>query len=339
MAKNYKGNFEYTTASDNYQCVVRNFSIPWWVWVIGGAVLLMLASLFIRWNRDMTVQVVDDLNHPVEKADVAVSYTARFCPWLKKDIACQGITNSKGEVTIDDMPVSVWSFLFYHNEPVYVKGAKGNATAADTVPLHSKDRVVLRLNTPRQQIEVKVRTVDAFNGQPVSGAELLVTVDGDGRPGVITTASDGTATIGNIIDRSILDVAARHPDYTPNDTTIYHVQALELRGNVTDIPLNPKVRCNQKVYHTTAQPRVVIDNIDLGKDNGVFKFVYYTDTYPDRMIVRDANGSVLLDTGDVATGYSSVGSDLRFSTRTISVEVITLNSPSGSNWDFTVNCP
>lgn len=339
MAKKYTGSFDYTAANDNYECKMSS-GIPWWVWLIAGIVLLLIASLFIRWDRDMTVRVVDELNRPIEQADVAVNYTARFCPWLKKDVALHGLTDKKGEVVIEDMPVSVWSYLFYHNEPVEVKGAKGNASDSKTVPLHSKDVVVLHLNSPAQQIEFEVRTIDAFTGAPLADAELLLTVDGDGKAGVIRTGQDGKATISGVTDRSIVSVAARHPGYNPNDTTIYQEQGLNLRGKVTDIPLSPKVKCNQTVAHRTGQPHVVVDKIDLGKANTDFPFTYYTDWYKDHIKVYDENGNLIFDAGDVATCNDTLTKTLHSSTRYIKVTVDTYNNGgSDSNWSFTVGCP
>ncbi len=342
MGKTYKGSFNYTAASDNYVCKMGS-GIPWWIWLIAVAILLLIASLFIRWNRDLTVRVVDDINRPIEQADVAVSYTARFFPWIKKDIALHDMTDAKGEVVIHKMPVSLWSYIFYHNTPVEVKAEKAGESASKSVPLHATDIVVLKLERPKlpaAQIDFEVRTIDAFTGKPVSGAELLLTVDGDGKAGIITTGPDGKATISGVTDRSIVSVAARHPDYSPNDTTIYQEQALNLRGKVTDIPLAPKVRCNQTVAHRTGQPHVVIDKIDLGKANTDFPFSYYTDSYPDHIRVFDENGKMIFDSGDVATDYSTLTEILHSTTRFIKVTVDTYNNGGNdSNWSFTVGCP
>lgn len=342
MAKTYKGSFNYSSSSDNYVCKMGS-GIPWWIWLIAGIILLLIASLFIRWNRDMTVRVVDDLNRPIEQADVAVSYTARFFPWIKKDVALHDVTDAKGEVVIHRMPVSVWSYIFYHNEPVEVKGEKAGASDSKTVPLHATDVVVLKLTRPQipaAQIEFEVRTIDAFTGDPISGAELLLTVDGDGKAGVITTGPDGKAAITGVTDRSIVSVAARHPNYNPNDTTIYQEQAVNLRGKVTDIPLSPKVKCNQTVAHHTGQPHVEIEKIDLGKANVDFPFTYYTDTYPDHIRVFDEKGNLIFDTTDIATGYDTLTTIIHSPTRYIKVTVDTYNNGGAdSNWNFTVGCP
>lgn len=341
MAKNYKGKFDYTTACGNYECVVKG-GIPWWVWILSGLLLLLIASFYVRWDRQLTVQVVDELNRPVEKAEVAVNYTARFCPWLKKDIALRGTTDKRGEVVIDDMPVSVWSYLFYHNEPVEVKGAKGNAEACDTVPLHTKDRVVLHLRFPKAKMSISIRTIDAFTGEPLSGSKLFVTVDDDGmRSTPYVTGADGTAVIPDLYSSSIISVIAKNdPNYVPNDTTVSNAAAIDLLGNTTDISLSPVVRCNQQVAHTTFQPHTVIDNIDMGVNSGMVMFRYYTDAYPDHIKVFDANGKLLFDAGNIATNYSTLTKQIQFSTRTLRVEVNTYdNDNTGSNWNFTFDCP
>lgn len=337
MANKLKGKFNYSSASDNYECTVSP-GIPLWVWLIVGAVVLVIASFFIRWDKDMTVQVVDDMNRPVEQADVAVSYKARFCPWVTKDIALHAMTGANGEVVVKDMPVSVWSFLFYHNEPVEVKGSKGSASDAKTVALHSKDKVVLHLKFPGQSVELQVRVVDAFTGAPIAGAEVLPTYDGNGQP-ILTTDANGMATLSGITDRTTVCAPARHPGYEPNDTTIYNEQALNLRGKVTDIPLCPQVKCNQTIEHTTYQPHVKIDKIDLGKADTDFVFNYFTDTYPDHMRVYDENGKLLFDATDIATDSSTLTKTIHSTTRCISVTVDTYDSETGSNWSFLVGCP
>lgn len=339
MAKKYTGKFDYTTASDNYECKMSS-GIPWWVWLIAGLVLAFIASLFIRWDRDMKVRVLDDLNRPIEQADVAVNYTARFFPWMKKDMALHGVTGKTGEVEIHGMTVSVWSYLFYHNEPVEVKGAKGNASDAKTVPLHSKDVVVLHLSAPAQKVSFDVRTIDAFTGEPVAGAELLLTVDGDGQPGIIRTDAAGKATISGVTDRSTVSVAARHPNYNPNDTTIYQESPINLRGKVTDIPLAPKVKCNQTVAHRTGQPHVEVDRIDLGQANVDFPFTYYTDWHPDHIRVYDENGNLIFDATDIATCNNTLTQIVHSPTRYIKVTVDTYNNAGqDSNWNFMVGCP
>lgn len=341
MAKKYNGKFDYTSASDNYECVVKS-GLPWWLWLILGLVLLLIASLFIRWNRNLTVQVLDDINRPVEQADVAVNYTARFCPWLKKDIARHGETNAKGEVVIHDMPVSVWSWLFYHNEPVEVKGAKGNASASDTIPLHTKDRVVLHLRMPKAKMSVSVRTIDAFTGRPLAGSKLFVSTEDEGlRQTPYVTGADGTAEIPDLFTTSIISIIAKNdPGYTPNDSTVCNMAAIDLLGTTKDIPLNPVVRCNQTVEHTTFQPHTEIDNIDMGVNSGTAIFRYYTDSYPDHMRVYDANGTLLFDAGNIATYTATLTKEIPFSTRTLKVVVDTYdNGGGGSNWNFTFDCP
>lgn len=337
MAKKLKGKFDYSSASDFYECRVGS-GIPWWVWLLVALVALFIASLFIRWDRDMTVQVVDEMNRPVEQADVAVSYKARFCPWITRDVALRGQTGADGEVEIKGMSVSVWSWLFYHNEPVVVKGEKGTASDSKTVALHSKEKVVLHLKFPRQKTQLQVRVIDAFTGQPIAGAEVLPTYDGDGQP-IVTTDGNGIATLTGLTDRTVLCAPARHPGYSPNDTTIYNEMALNLRGKVTDIPLTPLVKCNQTVEHTTFQPHVKIDKIDLGKADVDFVFNYYTDTYPDHMRVYDENGNLLFDATDIATNYSTFSRTIHSPTRFITVTVDTYGSENGSNWNFLVGCP
>lgn len=432
MTKKYKGSFDYTTASDDYECTMKS-GIPWWIWPILGVVLLFIASLFVRWDREITVNVVDDMNRPIEQADVAVNYTARFCPWLKKDIAIHAQTNAAGKVVIRNMPVSVWSYLFYHNEPVKVKGEKYGISETKTVPLHSTEKVVIKLTLPHGTVDIdvrtldvdteeaiegarlfvtidgvrqpdiittdntgraiienvheysmvsvaarhpdyapndttiyekpaselhgkindipmrrdvakqvpktnlSVRTIDALKGTPISGAELVVTVDGNGRPDIITTGPDGRTTIPDVPERSIISVAARHPNYNPNDFTISNEPVANLKDKETDIPMTPKINCNETVECTYDSPSAKFDNIDLGRDNADFTFTYDTQSLPDWVKVWDANGNLIFDTKDYVSTYGSYPSvRLHSPTRYISVQ-IDANDP-GTYWEFKVGC-
>lgn len=340
MAKKYKGSFGYSTTNDSYDVKMKS-GLPWWVWLIIGIVALFIASLFIRWDRTITVRVVDDMNAPIENAEVAVSYTARYCPWLTDDIALRGKTNAKGEVVISGVKTSVWNYLFYHNEPVEFKAEKDGDTGSQTAPLHTKEVVVIKLprhRAPLAQVSFDVRTIDSFNGQPIPGAQLLVNVNGDGRPGTITTDANGHATISGVTDRDIVDVFARHPDYYPNDTTINRVKVLELRGNTTDIPMQPKVKCDQLVSHNTGNPHERIENIDLGEADKDFRFQYDTNTRPDQIRVFDENGQLLFDSQYVATCVARYVT-LHSNTRYITVVVDNYDSPTGTVWNFMVDCP
>lgn len=338
MAKNYKGSFNYSAASNEYDVTMKRRGLPWWAWLIIGLILAFIASLFIRWDRQLTVKVVDELNRPVEQADVAVSYTARFCPWLTDDIALHGVTGEDGKVVIKGMSVSVWSYLFYHFEPVTVKGEKGSAHDEKEVPLHATDEVVLVLKMPAAKMEFDVRVIDAFTSAPIAGAELLVTVNGNGRPGVITTGGDGKARIGGVTDRDIISVAARHPKYEPNDTTIYNVPGIELRNKMTDIPLEPKVVCNQQVNFGGHTPETRTGKIDLGKSDVDFDFYFETYSYPDQVTVYDENNNKIYDSGDISTDGQTVR--LHSPTRYIYVQVNSYGDGiDGTEWAFMVKCP
>lgn len=333
----YKGKFNYDPSVTDYECKVRR-GLPWWFWLLIAIPLLLIASLFIRCSREITVQVVDEANNPIENAEVAMLYTARYCPWLKEDIARHGETNSKGEYKFKDLPCSVWSYIFYRGEKAEFTARLGNIEGSRTAPFHTTDRVVIKLVIPQEECQAQVRVIDNFTGAPIAGAEVLVTVDGSGR-GILTTDGQGLATISGIYNRSRVSAAARHPGYLPNDTTIVDEPGINIRDKVTDIPLDPKVLCNQTVEHYTGDPHVMVDKIDMGTNSGTVNFTYYTDSWEDQLIVRDENGRVLIDTGLVATYSNRVTVPLNFSTRYVSVEIISKDGAAGSVWEFTIDCP
>ena len=72
----------------------------------------------------------------------------------------------------------------------------------------------------------------------------------------------------------------------------------------------------------------------LGKTSGTFRFDYQAYSVPDRFQVVYA-GNTLLDTGSVSGGSSF---NLPFSGTSTTV-TITVIGPSGTGWDYVVNCP
>lgn len=337
MAK-YKGHFNFSPSSDSFDCTVRK-GLPWWFWLLVAIPLLLIASLFVRCNREITVQVLDQYNNPVENAVVKIDYTARYFPGLSEEIARSGETNDKGEYRFSGLPCSVCSYIFHRGSEATVSASLDESiVASKSVKFHSTDRVVLKLEIPEEKCSTRVRVVDNFTGAPIPQAEVLVTIGGSGR-GTLVTDPQGMATISGFSNRQRVSAAARHPGYIPNDTSLYNQPGLNIRDKVIDIPLDPLVECNQKVEHQTGDPHVEIKNIDMGVDSGTVAFRYYTDSWPDQLIVTDANGKVLFDSGMVATYSLWRDASITFSTRTLNVEINSDGAASGSLWQFILDCP
>ena len=69
----YKGKFRYTPGVNAYDVTVRK---PFnWLWLL---LLLLLLPLFIRCEREVVVEVLDEKGTPVENVDISLAYDARF---------------------------------------------------------------------------------------------------------------------------------------------------------------------------------------------------------------------------------------------------------------------
>jgi hypothetical protein len=296
--------------------------------------------MFVRCSRDVTVQVVDQFNNPLEKAEVSIDYDAHFFPWLTQEEAFKGVTNDKGVAVVRDMPCSVWSYIFYRSTPMTVAAEFGSLTGTEIKPFHTTDKVIIKINIPDPQGDAQVQVIDDFTQQPIANADVLITIDGSGQP-VLHTDSQGLVSVPGLSYRSLVSGAARHPNYNSNDTTLVNRRGVDLIGSTVTIPLSPKVQCNQEVeYNSEFKPKTVMSNIDLGKDSGVFTLTYRTLSLADRFVVKNAKGKVLHDTGFVSTGDDFRNKDVTFDTRMITIEAYNCpDDPTSSVWTLIPHCP
>ena len=107
----YKGKFRYTPGVNAYDVTVRK---PFnWLWLL---LLLLLLPLFIRCEREVVVEVLDEKGTPVENVDISLAYDARFLYndgfFTTVPVKAGGRTGAGGTVRIDKLPCSVWSYIF-----------------------------------------------------------------------------------------------------------------------------------------------------------------------------------------------------------------------------------
>lgn len=339
MQKN-TGKFVYDPAQQEYECVVGR-PYQWWWWLL---LLLIPLLLLIRCERDVTVSVKDVEGNPIENVEVGTSYTAHYL-WKGGLLTSEGVeryatTGSNGEAVLRDLPCSVFSYIFYAFSDMTVTAnppAKWSP-AEKKCNFHYTWKVDFVLDDA--PISVRIRVVDAIDGTPIEGADVYLTARGKSR-GV--SREDGIATLNDISPRKTISVGASKSGYATNDSSLRNLRVRLLTDSIPEIPLSKIYECDDDVtFSSTFQPKVVISDIDMHKNSGTFTLSCYTDAFPDRFVVLDANGKQLFDTGFFPTGpYEWVDFDgIKFNTRKITIEVYCdPDHPTSSVWSVRPHCP
>ncbi len=337
----YKGKFRYTPGVNAYDVTVRK---PFnWLWLL---LLLLLLPLFIRCEREVVVEVLDEKGTPVENVDISLAYDARFLYndgfFTTVPVKAGGRTGAGGTVRIDKLPCSVWSYIFFTETKMTVAAVPPPPyeAAMSEERFHTTGRVLFTLKTA--PADIPVRVTDAMTGRPLAGAEVVATVNGSG-VGVFATDAGGVAMIPGIHPTDVVSLAGRKEGYETNEYSIRRVKGSDLDSDpVKEIPLKRVYECDDDVeYNSEAKPLIVIENIDMHKDKGRFVLTVFTLNQPDRFVVKDAEGRELLDTGLVSTGNSSRDYTVEFSTRHITIEAHADpgGNPETSIWTIRPHCP
>lgn len=334
-----KGKFTYSPAQKDYTVTMKKPFCWWWL-----LLLLLLVPLFLRCERELKVKVVDQDGQPVENVAVAMDYKAHYLYkggfLTSNDIVADKVTDEKGRVLFAPLPCSVWGYMLHNGQKMNIHAlppAGSDYEPVDTVvKFYRTDEVVIRL---RRTIELKVKVVDAVTHDPLAGAEVLVSENGDGHAPSVTDAS-GVATIRVSSENARLDLAGRKAGYLTNDTTLRGIRASDLDCSpLREIPLQKEVKCGETVATHTGDPLVEIRNMDMGRQSGTFALDLYTDSWPDRLEVLDDNGNTLLDTGFVAILPVPKRYTVHFTTRKVHFRVTSQDAAPNSVWNFTAHCP
>lgn len=335
-----KGKFQYTPEVNAYDVTVRK---PFnWLWLL---LLLLLLPLFIRCERDVKVEVVDEQGNPIENVEVTLSATAHYLYkdgfFTSESVQAKGETDRRGVYTFHGLPCSVWGYIFHGGSKMTVAAIpplpyEGD-TKVETYHYTSKVKFVL----PARPADIQVRVVDSISGDPIPGAEVVATVNGNG-VGSFNTDAQGVAVIPGIHPNDVVSLAGRKEHYVTNDKAISRVKGADLDVTpMKEIPLEKIYECDDNVqYQSESKPLIVIPKIDMHQNSGTFVLEVKTLTQPDRFIVKDANDKQLLDTDFISTGNSSRNFNVNFSTRTISIEAYAdPNGPETSVWEIHPHCP
>lgn len=335
-----KGKFTYNPTVTAYDVTVRKPFNPLWL-----LLLLLLVPLFLRCEREIEVEVTDEKNTPVQNVAVSLDYTMKYLYndgfFTEKTLHAEGVTGADGKVRLGKLSCSVWSFLFYPNTGMTVRAVPPDPyePAVVTEKFHGTRHVLIKLKTRPEDIPVRV--TDRMTGEPLSGAEVVATVNGNGI-GVFTTDAAGVAMIPGIHPDDVVSLVGRKEHYDPNDKAVNRMKGTDLKSDpMREIPLDKIYECDDNVeYNSAAKPLIVIPNIDMHQDKGSFRLDVETLYQPDRFVVKDADGNQLLDTGYISTGNSSRSFTVNFTTRRLTVEAYAdPDGPETSVWKIHPHCP
>lgn len=199
-----KGKFTYDGQADTYVATVKK-PYQWWWWLL---LLLIFVPLFIRCERTVKVKVVDSAGNPVESVDLTLEYTAHFFLAHEEAIEEKQTTDSKGNAEFDGLECSVYSYIFHGSETMTITADPPAPYIGKSVdePFHTTDNVKIVLD--ETGVPVKVQVIDAMNGQPLSGADVVVTRSGSG-VGTFVTDMNGMATVPDVKRSDKLSLAGR----------------------------------------------------------------------------------------------------------------------------------
>lgn len=330
-----KGKFTYDGQADTYTATVRK-PYQWWWWLL---LLLIFVPLFIRCERTVKVKVVDSEGNPVENVDLNLSYTAHFFLAHAEEVDENGTTDGKGVVEFEGLTCSVYSYIFYGSETMTIEANPPMPYIEKTVtePFHTTDNVKIVLD--ENGVPVKVQVVDAMDGSPLSGADVVVTRRGSGL-GTFVTDLNGMATIPDVKRSDKLSLAGRKTGYETNDTTLASVTGKELNVDPPrQIPLQKKFECDDNIQLSGGrEAETVIPNVDMHKTGGTFSVDFNPQSIPDRLIIYDEDGSQIFDSGFVQ--WNNHFTNIKFRGRKLTFKV--LGDPDeylNTFWDIQPHCP
>lgn len=157
-AINVKSNMKYKEEYDQYTfqlCHKRNY---WWL-----LLLLLPLLLFIKCSKDITVTCMDgEGNFPIESQSVQLDYSAHYLYNDGKFLASDSIsiiqkTDTDGSTTFEDLPCSVFSYLFYClQEATFSVESECYKPIIENHNFHYNRQVTLKMEPFRKDLYIKL---------------------------------------------------------------------------------------------------------------------------------------------------------------------------------------
>ncbi len=233
----YSKKFKWDAETDEYTFRLRKRRRYWW-WLL----LLLPLLLLIRCDRDMKVTALDaESGEPVQGADVTLTYTAHyladmwhFLPDYPQEFTA--VTDEDGVAEIDDMPCSVFSYIFYCLSRAEVTVMSPCHAPAVARPLfHYTWNEKVKLQAARADALLTV--IDLETGDRIPGATVVV--KNGSETDTLESDAAGRVRLENVRICSVLDVLTGSA-YGYADTTLRDVPVANYLDNDTArLPLRP----------------------------------------------------------------------------------------------------
>lgn len=339
---------KYVDTCDHY---IVNLTDPvnWkrllWLFLLPAVMLLSL----VQCKRDITVRTVDVKGDAIGEALVQLEYEEhalfKESKWFyNKALQFRGVTDSTGYYTFEDVPCSIYSYIFYSFQSAYAAGnwneiVKGKTEfvfhwrkAVDVV-LYGRKVVQVRdaeTDLPIRQARVDVKSSD------IMGVDTIMFTNEDG----LCAFSLGTY---NLVKPNKFQVTATKTGYSG-----VMLKDVDMYGDTDQaliIYLNRPAPCQDHAADNNDgnQGNMAMKDYDMGVMQGTFHFEYYTDSAPDEISIYDGSSSELINgkatrifhySGATNTVNYSHSANVTFSSRYICVVV-----NGGTNWGYVVRCP
>lgn len=203
-AISYKKRFKFRNEQSDYifQLKKRNWKYLWWLLLIP-----LLLLLFVRCEKDIHVRTIDPiLNNSLSDVHVTLEYTAHYLLkngefFFSEPITREIQTDGDGKGTFEDLPCSVFSYIFRCAEKATYT-AWATCYFLDPDPESSNFHYVRKkklLMSPKT-IDLGLSVLDRETDEPLAGAVLqyeYVLCGNDVRDSV-ATAPDGRCTLKNV---------------------------------------------------------------------------------------------------------------------------------------------
>jgi hypothetical protein len=190
-----------------------------WLWLL--LLLLLPLLLLLRFDKDVAFETLDskdnkavgNVNLDFYYVDYALIKTNPFRFFATDTIKLNGQTTQDGKLTFTNVTYTLFSVIFHSGAETTVK-ASAHCAASDT--LHPKfailqDALPYHVGIGFDRADLIFKVIDKDDNQPLAGADVEVTVEGDAKR--LTTDPAGYVTIDGVIRCSDVAVNAQKEGY------------------------------------------------------------------------------------------------------------------------------
>lgn len=204
---NFRKNVKYKKEYDVYTLQLKHPCRPWWL-----LLLLLPLLLLVKCNKDITVTCVEsETGVPVAGQPVALTYDAHFL-WNDghfmdtQAVARTQVTDADGKTVFEDLPCSVYSYIFHCRSKVVLTAESDCYAAVGEIRnFHYTRRTTLVMKPRREDFHIKI--VDDDTGDILPDARIVYRYFEHETERIDSSYADvaGIATLPNMRYCSVID--------------------------------------------------------------------------------------------------------------------------------------